>query len=66
MTAEEARMKTYWNNVSVDIKEKISNAIIMGRYEVVVDKLSFHEMVNLQSLGYEIDQEDSNIDIIKW
>ena len=66
MTAEEARMRTYWNNVSVDVKEKISDAIIMGRNEVVVDKLNFHETVNLQSLGYEIDQEDSDIDIIKW
>ena len=66
MTAEEARMKTYWNNVSVDVKEEISNAIIMGRSEVVVDKLNFHDMMNLQSLGYEIDQEYSNTDIIKW
>lgn len=66
MTAAEARMKTYWNNVSVDVKEEINSAIIMGKNEVVVDKLNFHEMVNLQSLGYEIDQEDSDIDIIKW
>ena len=66
MTAEEARMKTYWNSVSVDVKEKISSAIIMGRNEVVVDKLNFREMVNLQSLGYEIDQEYPNTDIIKW
>ena len=66
MTAAEARMKTYWNNVSVDVKEEINSAIIMGKNEVVVDKLNFHEMANLQSLGYEIDQEDSDIDIIKW
>ena len=66
MTAAEARMKTYWNNVSVDVKEEINSAIIMGRSEVVVDKLSFRDEMSLQDLGYEIDQEDSNIDIIKW
>jgi hypothetical protein len=66
MTAAEARMKTYWNNVSMVVKEDISSAIIHGRNEVVVDKLSFQDMVNLQSLGYEIDQEQSSVDIIKW
>jgi hypothetical protein len=66
MTAAEARMKTYWNNVSIVAKEDISSAIIHGRNEVVVDKLSFQDMVNLQSLGYEIDQEQSSVDIIKW
>lgn len=66
MTATEARIKTYWNNVSVDVKEKIASAIILGKNEAVVDKLNFREMVMLQSLGYEIDQEYPNTDIIKW
>lgn len=66
MTAEEARMNTYWSNVPTDIKEKIENAIIQGRNEVVVDKLNFREMVNLQRLGYDVDGESLNVDIIKW
>lgn len=66
MTAEEAKIKTYWSNVPIDVKEKIESAIIQGRNEVVVDKLNFRDMVNLQYLGYEVDGEHSNIDIIKW
>lgn len=54
MTAEEAKNKSFWNKLPLDIRHAIENAVNSGYSTVEVNELTFEQSSILQNLGYFI------------
>lgn len=67
MTAEEARMATAWNSISEEIKDAITWSVSDGYRETVrLERPSNHEIDDLKTLGYIVDEVTNASIIIKW